>query len=283
MSRDRRKRLALKVAGGVFAAGFVIAAVAMVALTLPTTAPAARGDGIAARNRYGSGEAARRSPGHPVRGLCVWSQRARPRHRGVLRDICDRVYLPAVRRPAVRRRNTAALELAAASRHRRTRQRRRRVPADAVLGDDQRAHHHRCRLCAGAVQRHERRQRPEPGARERSGDCLQLGGFVRWQGRGRRHQRQQWWGNDTLATLDTLANLVSLCAAAANSSSCSELLRLATPSGASAPADTLEAIVNLARNPTLAPAALYRQQSGRQPTPVSDETRRTPPEPLSSR
>jgi streptogramin lyase len=62
--------------------------------------------------------------------------------------------------------------------------------------------------------------------------------------------------NDTLATLDTLANLVSLCAPGA-SRGCGAMLRLATPPGGTVPADTAQAVVDLARNPTLAPAALY--------------------------
>jgi hypothetical protein len=62
--------------------------------------------------------------------------------------------------------------------------------------------------------------------------------------------------NDTLATLNTLANLVSLCAPGA-SDGCEALLRLATPPGGSAPADTAQAVVNLARNPALSPAQLY--------------------------
>ena len=62
--------------------------------------------------------------------------------------------------------------------------------------------------------------------------------------------------NETLATLDTLANLVSLCAPE-RSRRCERLLELATPTGGSTPADTAQAVVNLARNPTLAPAQLY--------------------------
>src|SRR5262249_17904348 len=62
--------------------------------------------------------------------------------------------------------------------------------------------------------------------------------------------------NDTLATLDTLANLISLCAPGP-STRCAALLHLATPPGGSTPADTLDATVALARNPTLARAALY--------------------------
>jgi hypothetical protein len=62
--------------------------------------------------------------------------------------------------------------------------------------------------------------------------------------------------NQTLAALGTLANLVSLCATA-QSRGCGELLRLTTPPGGTAPANTVQAVVNLARNPTLAPAGLY--------------------------
>jgi hypothetical protein len=62
--------------------------------------------------------------------------------------------------------------------------------------------------------------------------------------------------NQTLATLGTLANLVSLCATA-SSARCSELLRLTTPPGGIAPGNTVQAILDLARNPTLSPAALF--------------------------
>jgi streptogramin lyase len=62
--------------------------------------------------------------------------------------------------------------------------------------------------------------------------------------------------NETLATLDTLANLVSLCASP-SSPKCDRLLRLTTPPGGAAPADTVRAMVNLARNPTLSAAGLY--------------------------
>jgi hypothetical protein len=62
--------------------------------------------------------------------------------------------------------------------------------------------------------------------------------------------------NTTLATLGTLANLVSVCAAA-TPKRCDGLLEQATPPGGDAPADTAQAIVDLARNPTLSPAGLY--------------------------
>ncbi|MFD7992356.1 LysM peptidoglycan-binding domain-containing protein [Streptomyces mexicanus] len=61
--------------------------------------------------------------------------------------------------------------------------------------------------------------------------------------------------NETLATLGTLANLVSLCAS--DTTRCESLLRLATPPGGTAPADTVQAVLNLVRNPTLSPAGLY--------------------------
>ena len=62
--------------------------------------------------------------------------------------------------------------------------------------------------------------------------------------------------NATLATLDTLANLVSLCAPG-STGRCVRFLHLATPPSGAAPADTAQAVVELARNPTLAPAQLY--------------------------
>ncbi|MFF3911756.1 hypothetical protein ACFYZJ_38875 [Streptomyces sp. NPDC001848] len=61
--------------------------------------------------------------------------------------------------------------------------------------------------------------------------------------------------SQTLATLDTLANLISLCTA--DAPRCDQLLRLATPPGNAAAADTVQAIGNLAHSPTLSPADLY--------------------------
>jgi hypothetical protein len=62
-------------------------------------------------------------------------------------------------------------------------------------------------------------------------------------------------GNDTLATLGTLANLVSLCAP--GNAGCDDLLRLTTPLGGSEPKDTAQAVLNLALHPTLAPDPLF--------------------------
>ncbi|MGW4438679.1 NHL repeat-containing protein [Streptomyces sp. NPDC004596] len=63
--------------------------------------------------------------------------------------------------------------------------------------------------------------------------------------------------NDTLATLGTLANLVSLCAPGADPGRCHDMLRLATPRHGTAPADTAQAVLNLAHNPRLATGKLY--------------------------
>jgi hypothetical protein len=67
--------------------------------------------------------------------------------------------------------------------------------------------------------------------------------------------------NDTLATLGTLANLVSLCAS--KTARCASVIHLATPPDGDAPADTAAALVDLARNPTLSPVALYALSRGK--------------------
>lgn len=61
--------------------------------------------------------------------------------------------------------------------------------------------------------------------------------------------------SETLATLNTLANLVSLCVA--DSPRCEDLLRLATPRGGTMPADTVQAVLGLVHRPTLSPGVLY--------------------------
>jgi hypothetical protein len=62
--------------------------------------------------------------------------------------------------------------------------------------------------------------------------------------------------NQTLATLGTLANLVSLCQAG-QSPQCGELLRLTAPPGGTVPGNTVQAVLNLVRNPSLSPAGLF--------------------------
>ncbi|MER7985526.1 LysM peptidoglycan-binding domain-containing protein [Streptomyces noursei] len=61
--------------------------------------------------------------------------------------------------------------------------------------------------------------------------------------------------NETLATLGTLADLVSGCAT--DGPRCEQLLRLATPRGGTAPTDTVQALLALAHHPTLSTAGLY--------------------------
>ncbi|GGY64368.1 hypothetical protein GCM10010300_04430 [Streptomyces olivaceoviridis] len=60
--------------------------------------------------------------------------------------------------------------------------------------------------------------------------------------------------SETLATQNTLANLVSLCAT--DSAGCGKLIRLATPAGGSPPTDTVQAVLSLVRNPTQSPGRL---------------------------
>ncbi|MEW2160767.1 NHL repeat-containing protein [Streptomyces sp. NPDC007189] len=60
--------------------------------------------------------------------------------------------------------------------------------------------------------------------------------------------------SETLATQNTLANLVSLCVT--DNARCDKLVHLATPRGAARPADTVQAILNLVRNPTQSPGGL---------------------------
>jgi streptogramin lyase len=57
--------------------------------------------------------------------------------------------------------------------------------------------------------------------------------------------------------INTVANLLNSCAAAANSTPCGKLFASTTPSGASAPANTLDAALNLVRHPGSNVAALY--------------------------
>ena len=56
--------------------------------------------------------------------------------------------------------------------------------------------------------------------------------------------------NDTLATLNSVANLVALCTSPSGRGGCSQLLRSATPPGATTPTNTVIAVQNLVKNPT---------------------------------
>ncbi len=66
--------------------------------------------------------------------------------------------------------------------------------------------------------------------------------------------------------INTLADILATCidttgGAAGDSSPCGDLLTLATPSGATAPTNTLTALLNIAKNPTLNVAALFHLAS----------------------
>jgi streptogramin lyase len=66
-------------------------------------------------------------------------------------------------------------------------------------------------------------------------------------------------GASPAAKINTLANLLNTCTAAATPTPCSQLFASTTPSGGSAPSNTLDAALNLARNPGSNVGALYTQ------------------------
>lgn len=70
-------------------------------------------------------------------------------------------------------------------------------------------------------------------------------------------------GVSPAAKINTLANVLNNCTAAA--SACGELFSATTPSGGSAPANTLDAAFNVVRNPGNSIAALYAQQASGAP------------------
>jgi streptogramin lyase len=66
-------------------------------------------------------------------------------------------------------------------------------------------------------------------------------------------------GASPAAKINTLANLLNTCTAAATPTPCSQLFASTTPSGGSAPSNTLDAALNLVRNPGSNVGALYTQ------------------------
>jgi hypothetical protein len=64
--------------------------------------------------------------------------------------------------------------------------------------------------------------------------------------------------NESLATLNTVANLVAVCSPPSSGGRCAELLDLAKPPRSTAAGDTVEVVLNLAKNPTVAPAKCRR-------------------------
>jgi streptogramin lyase len=61
--------------------------------------------------------------------------------------------------------------------------------------------------------------------------------------------------------INSLANLLNTCTMATDSSSCSPLFSATTPTGGTAPANTLDAALNLVRNPGSNVATLYTQST----------------------
>jgi sugar lactone lactonase YvrE len=70
-------------------------------------------------------------------------------------------------------------------------------------------------------------------------------------------------GVSPAAKINTLANVLNSCTAAA--SACSQLFSATTPSGGSAPANTLDAALNVVRNPGNSIGAIYAQQASGAP------------------
>jgi sugar lactone lactonase YvrE len=68
-------------------------------------------------------------------------------------------------------------------------------------------------------------------------------------------------GVSPAAKLDSLANLLNTCTAAASPSGCTPLFSATTPGSGTAPANTLDAAFNLVRNPGANVAALYTQSA----------------------
>jgi hypothetical protein len=66
-------------------------------------------------------------------------------------------------------------------------------------------------------------------------------------------------GASPATRINTLANLLNTCTAATSPAPCSQLFASTTPSGSSAPTNTLDAALNLVRHPGSNVAALYTQ------------------------
>ena len=80
----------------------------------------------------------------------------------------------------------------------------------------------------------------------------------------------------TLAKLNTLGNLISAFAASADDAWRSEFLKTATPDGAAAPTDTLQAMAGIARRPWVNTAALFGLFETAYPEPKPGARRAAP-------
>jgi MBG domain (YGX type) len=68
-------------------------------------------------------------------------------------------------------------------------------------------------------------------------------------------------GASPAAKINSLANLLNNCTAATSSVSCNSVFTATTPSGGTTPTNTLDALLNLVRNPGTNVAALYTQST----------------------
>ena len=68
-------------------------------------------------------------------------------------------------------------------------------------------------------------------------------------------------GSSPAPRINSVANLLNTCTAAASSTGCTALFSATTPPGGTAPANTLDAALNLVRNPGSNVAALYTQST----------------------
>jgi len=68
-------------------------------------------------------------------------------------------------------------------------------------------------------------------------------------------------GASPATRINSLANLLNTCTAATSAAACSQLFSATTPTGGTAPADTLDAALNMTRNPGSNVATLYAQST----------------------
>jgi sugar lactone lactonase YvrE len=68
-------------------------------------------------------------------------------------------------------------------------------------------------------------------------------------------------GSSPAAKINSIASLLNTCTSATSSSGCTALFSATTPSGGTAPSNTLDAALNLVRNPGSNVAALYTQST----------------------
>jgi hypothetical protein len=80
----------------------------------------------------------------------------------------------------------------------------------------------------------------------------------------------------TLATFNTLANLLAGCIARVQGNACNKLFAFATPPGGVAPTDTLMAAQNIARNPSHQAQSLFALLDAFYPVPAGENWRPVP-------